>query len=421
MLSFFEPLKKLCKQEKVAIDNEVFRLHYKVSVILFIMFSAMLTAKQYFGDPIDCFVQGVPAKIVNTYCWVHGTYTMKNYKMDQVRTFTAAEKLYLDQMGHTGTIHPGVGTADPAKNYKVYHMYYQWVGFILFFQAILFYIPRYFWKLQEGGKVKFCTLNMKEPEVDNEERGKRVKRLVKCYHKYQNKNEKYAIKFFLFEIMNLLNVIVQIFYTNKFIGGRFLNYGSQVLNFYQNIDMGIDPLVEVFPKMTKCQFNRHGPGGDINNHDALCLLPLNIVNEKIYLVMWFWLIMLSIASSLAVLYRAACIFLPIVRTYLLWGESSKWSVVSDITTKGDYGDWFLLRQFSKNVDPETFHEFLNQLGKDINPWETNISQSRIPTLKLPTAPNWVGGWYKHRHSNSGLATAENSGKGGDTEPSSGEP
>ena len=36
----------------------------------------MLTAKQYFGDPIDCFVQGVDKSLVTTYCWVHGTYTV---------------------------------------------------------------------------------------------------------------------------------------------------------------------------------------------------------------------------------------------------------------------------------------------------------------------------------------------------------
>ena len=47
---------------------------------MFILFSAMLTGKQYFGDPIDCMVQGVPNSIVNTYCWTHGTYTVKDHE-----------------------------------------------------------------------------------------------------------------------------------------------------------------------------------------------------------------------------------------------------------------------------------------------------------------------------------------------------
>ena len=74
----------------------------------------------------------------------------------------------------------------------------------------------------------------------------------------------YAIKFFLCEIINMLNVFIQFYYINFFLGGRFLDYGAQLLNFYNNIEMGIDPMVEVFPKVTKCKFNRHGPGGDIN-------------------------------------------------------------------------------------------------------------------------------------------------------------
>jgi len=82
-----EPLKKLCRQQKVTIDNWVFRLHYQVTVILFILFSMLFNAMQCFGDPIDCMVDGVEAKIVNTFCWIHGTYTLKNYKMDQVGIF----------------------------------------------------------------------------------------------------------------------------------------------------------------------------------------------------------------------------------------------------------------------------------------------------------------------------------------------
>jgi ABC-type phosphate/phosphonate transport system ATPase subunit len=32
--------------------------------------------------------------------------------------------------------------------------------------------------------------------------------------------------------------------------------------------------------MTKCTFHKFGASGDIETHDALCILPLNIFNEK---------------------------------------------------------------------------------------------------------------------------------------------
>ena len=41
-----------------------------------------------------------------------------------------------------------------------------------------------------------------------------------------------------------------------------------------------------------------------------------------------------------------------------------------------YGDWFMLRQLSKNVDRETFNEFLKQLSKNIDPWRTEKSKKR---------------------------------------------
>ena len=57
-------------------------------------------------------------------------------------------------------------------------------------------------------------------------------------------------------------------------------------------------MIRVFPTVTKCTFHRYGPTGDVMKYDNLCLLPLNIINEKIYVFLWFWLIFLLVVSSL---------------------------------------------------------------------------------------------------------------------------
>ena len=49
-----------------------------------------------------------------------------------------------------------------------------------------------------------------------------------------------------------------------------------------------DPMAKVFPKVTKCSFHKYGPSGTIEIRDGLCVLPLNIINEKIYILLWFW-------------------------------------------------------------------------------------------------------------------------------------
>jgi innexin len=59
-------------------SNAVFRLHGKFSVAISLVFAVLVSAKQYFGDPIDCFVTNAAIKAsLDKYCWVIGTYTSK--------------------------------------------------------------------------------------------------------------------------------------------------------------------------------------------------------------------------------------------------------------------------------------------------------------------------------------------------------
>ena len=38
--------------------------------------------------------------------------------------------------------------------------------------------------------------------------------------------------------------------------------------------------VYIFPRMTKCTFHKFGTSGEIEKHDAMCILPLNIGNHE---------------------------------------------------------------------------------------------------------------------------------------------
>ena len=44
--------------------------------MIFIAASMFSGQKQYIGDPIDCMVDGVPGGTMDTYCWIHGTYSI---------------------------------------------------------------------------------------------------------------------------------------------------------------------------------------------------------------------------------------------------------------------------------------------------------------------------------------------------------
>lgn len=76
-MDLFKNFTKVIKIRQVLLDNNVFQLHYRVTALLLLGCSALVASKQHFGDPIDCITRDdVPNKIMDTYCWIHSTFTL---------------------------------------------------------------------------------------------------------------------------------------------------------------------------------------------------------------------------------------------------------------------------------------------------------------------------------------------------------
>ena len=91
------------------------------------------------------------------------------------------------------------------------------------------------------------------------------------------------------DFLNLMNIFFNIIGVNWYLQGRFLSYGPNFL-MYQwggREEWGLNPFTTIFPKMTKCTLELFGPSGTVVNHDGLCILPINVINERIYLILWF--------------------------------------------------------------------------------------------------------------------------------------
>lgn len=111
---------------------------------------------------------------------------------------------------------------------------------------------------------------------------------------FPQRHKLYAIRYWVCESFCLVNIIVQMYFMNRFFDGEFLTYGLRVMNLADvPQEKRYDPMVYVFPRVTKCIFHKYGASGSIQKHDSLCILPLNIVNEKTYIFIWFWFIILT--------------------------------------------------------------------------------------------------------------------------------
>lgn len=132
--------------------------------------------------------------------------------------------------------------------------------------------------------------------------------------------------------------------------------------------MGVS--VQVFPKVSKCLFRMYGPSGTIQRYDAFCVLPVNIFNEKFFLFLWFWYIILAVITGLGLIYRIVTLFVPKVRRFILYFQGGR--ILGDferqlsvVFNRCNIGDWFVLTLIGDNINQWAFTALIQGLGAHI--------------------------------------------------------
>lgn len=163
MLKLLGGLKDYLKWQDITTDNAIFRLHNLFTTVLLLSCSLIITATQFVGTPIQCIVNGLPTHPINTYCWITSTYTMPDAFRRQVGVQVA---------------HPGVDNDFGDEDAKKYYSYYQWVCFVLFFQAILCYVPKFIWDSWESGLMRTIVMGLNIGLCTEEDKCKKKKVLL---------------------------------------------------------------------------------------------------------------------------------------------------------------------------------------------------------------------------------------------------
>ena len=113
--------------------------------------------------------------------------------------------------------------------------------------------------------------------------------------------------------------------------------------------------------MTKCDFYRFGPSGTIITYDALCLLGINILNEKIFLLLWFWLLLVGIVGSLLLFLRILTAVSSLARRTIgrfYFSVGGSCTVVTDLSAE----QWIVTQQLSLELEKQSFEDLLTELS-----------------------------------------------------------
>jgi len=370
------------KFDEINIDNWTFKLFYKASMVICMTGATVGIASQYFGDPISCEFQGINSDLAQDYCWITGSSYIPPEYQGHVKCIVDQEDIK--------SPHDAPDTS-----------YYQWVTFVFALQAAIFYLPYKIWKSLEGGLLESFGTDGKTPVMISENAKYDdgvvmeavVEKFVKYYKAIFHHNSWYFACFVFCEMLNFGLLFLQFQLTDSFLNYKFRWYGWDVVKFYSfdfktrndpELNMR-NPSCAVFPTITSCNIPNVGAAGGSQFHNGLCVLTQNIINEKIFLVLWFWYAFLGPVSVLFVFYRLITILFDGVRFTLIYKtvrhkyDDGIRRCLEFILAKGQIGDWFVLYQLSKNCSSYFFREFIRELAMELK-HRPKSSKSKSSTL-----------------------------------------
>lgn len=347
-MDLFGSIKKFFTIGNVRIDNNVFKLHYRVTAILLLVLAFFVSMRQYFGNPMYCVLDGISSTDFDTYCWAHSTSTVIA-RMD-------------DRIGTDMVYPPGIMPYLNGMERAEYNRSYQWLFLVLFVQAVFFYAPRYVWRKWEAGRIKTIMFDLDNPVATDAYRSDRKKMLVEYFATNMHTHNLYAIRFFMCELMNTANAVIQMLLVDYFFGSGYAPNMFAMTG--TELDSRPDPLDVILPRYTKCTFSEYGTSGiPVQKLDGMCVIPLNLFMQNMYTALWSWLLFVSLVSLFNTSYRLVIMSVPDVRLMLLTIRCrlAPRQQVAALCDKCEIGDWFILYQLSKNLHPVIFKEFMSDL------------------------------------------------------------
>eukprot|EP00095_Tigriopus_kingsejongensis_P003530 maker-scaffold106_size358372-snap-gene-0.15 protein:Tk03530 transcript:maker-scaffold106_size358372-snap-gene-0.15-mRNA-1 annotation:"innexin inx2" len=360
-------LAKYFQLDDVNIDNWHFKLYYKGCVILFFAGSMVGVLSQYFGDPINCDFTTIDSDVASDYCWIHGSsYIPPEYQPHM--------KCIVDL--------DGVLSEDDAPDTS----YYQWVVFMQVFQAGMFLFPYKLWCHFEGGLIesfgkdgKSAIMLTADAKKDHDSEGIVMEvvaeKFVAFFKSILHHNQWYFAKYLFCEFLNFAFLFINFWATDRFLHGKFRYYGIEAIHFSMltraEQRVSISPFCAIFPTEVSCTVPNIGAAGGEQNHNGMCILTQNIINEKIYLAIWFYLAFVLLVSFFYMTFRLFTLFFDQLRFMMLYSKVRN-DYDQDLRKSLEYvmakcylGDWFVLHQLSKNVNIYFFRCFIKELRNEL--------------------------------------------------------
>ncbi|CAF1118293.1 unnamed protein product [Adineta ricciae] len=269
-------------------DEHSDRVNHRYTAAFLLICAVVASGSPFVFNRITCWVPaqfvGAYTKYTDNYCWISNTYYVPTNS-------TVPHSKEVRERAEIG--------------------YYQWVPFIFLLSAFFFYLPRMLWRsmntrsgidlqyLVSKQKVKTITCaieNYCEPNDDDDGFGNRCCRTLLCTSGKRLGNY-LSTMYLIVKLFYLLNSFTQLIFIHVVLGlpGWFYGYDVWYSIFVRNSVLTDSPY---FPRITLCDL-RIREVGNLHRYTVQCVLPINMLNEKLFSLVWFWLIYVFISNLIS--------------------------------------------------------------------------------------------------------------------------
>ncbi|KAI6173255.1 Innexin [Aphelenchoides besseyi] len=304
-IPFIDAYIKLVKLQPVA--DSVDWLSYYVSSLMLIFAAIAISAKQYFGAPIQCWVpnefKGSWEKYSEDYCFIASSYYVP---MDQ--------EIPQDLVGREDRI-----------------SYYRWVPIVLALQSLAFSFPNFLWSIlhkqtalnpralvDEAQKCRALTGSEREKEISN--LAQYIHDSVQVFDprmrgRLARSGWNATVLYLFMKYLYVLNAIGQLVMLNYFLGGNYFKWGY---NTAMEVIRGEEwQESEIFPRVIMCDFTIRRLA-NMQRHTVQCVIMMNMINEKLYFFLYWWLSFVAIVSLINFLYHFFIMTIPALRVKFIY-------------------------------------------------------------------------------------------------------
>ena len=285
-------------------DDFIDRLSRQYTTGLLTILAFLVSTRQFVGDPISCWC---PAhfteshrQYTNTICWVSNTY------------YVPFERRIPDD--------------HDLKAHQPLVSYYQWVPLILLCQALMAFVPCLIWRwlnVRSGMDVSSLldAASVCHKAAYSEIKDRTVRYLVNQIDRYLMSQRDYrqnccirlkqvvarycflvggkrhgnflTVAYIFIKLLYAVNALGQLFLLDMFLGIEFHLYGIYVMaRLFRGEDWSAS---ERFPRVTLCNFQiRHQ--ARLHDYVVQCALTINLFNEKIFILLWFWYVFVALST-----------------------------------------------------------------------------------------------------------------------------